>query len=148
MSEIVFQGSTALSLDGKGRVTVPARHRDLLAACCANQLTLTKHHPGCLVMFPRPKWLEVREKLMTLGQGSELARRLYLGNAVDVEIDSGARVMISPELRDFAGLEKDVMLLGMGSHFELWDGARYAEQEAKALAEAQQKAASVSEAIF
>lgn len=136
MSEIAFQGSSALSLDGKGRVTVPARHRDMLAEHGANQLTITKHHAGCLVVFPRPEWLRFREKLMALPVTAEGWRRLFLGNALDVEIDSGARVLVSPELRDYAGLSKDVMLLGMGTRLELWDATRYAEQEAKTLASA------------
>ena len=62
-------------------------------------------------------------------------KRIFLGNAMDVEIDASSRVLIAPELRTAAGLSRDVMLLGMGSHFELWDAARYAEHEAKVMAE-------------
>jgi MraZ protein len=60
-------------------------------------------------------------------------KRIFLGNAMDVEIDASSRVLIAPELRAAAGLTRDVMLLGMGSHFELWDAARYAEHEAKVM---------------
>jgi MraZ protein len=76
------------------------------------------------------------------GQGGGLAHvRLgleahFLGNAQDVEIDSAARVLVAPELRTAAGLSKDVMLLGMGSHFELWDAQRYAAHEAEVMAQA------------
>jgi MraZ protein len=60
-------------------------------------------------------------------------KRIFLGNASDVEMDGTSRVLISPELRAASGIEKDVMLLGMGSYFELWDGRAYAEQEAQAM---------------
>ena len=60
-------------------------------------------------------------------------KRIFLGNAMDVELDSTGRVLISPELRVAAGIARDTMLLGMGSHFELWDKATYDDQEARAM---------------
>jgi MraZ protein len=60
-------------------------------------------------------------------------KRVFLGNAMDVEIDASSRVLIAPELRAAAGLTRDVMLLGMGSYLELWDAARYAEHEAEVM---------------
>ncbi|GIX23329.1 MAG: transcriptional regulator MraZ [Caldimonas sp.] len=127
---MVFQGASALSLDAKGRLTVPARHRDVLAALCAGRLTLTKHPEGCLMVFPRPAWEQFRDKIAALPMSAAGWKRIFLGNAQDVEIDGASRVLISPELRAAAGLNKDVMLLGMGSHFELWDAERYAAHEA------------------
>ena len=114
MSEFVFQGESALTLDGKGRVTVPARFRDALTALCAGQMTLTKSPSRCLLMFPRPAWVEFRSKLLALPMDADNFRRLYLGSAMDVEIDSGSRVLLSPELRSWGKLEKDLMLVGMG----------------------------------
>lgn len=134
MSDTVFQGSAALALDGKGRVTVPVRHRDQLAALCQNQLTLTKHPKGCLLVFPRPAWGRFREQLLALPYGAEDWRRVFLGSADDVEIDGGARILVSPELRAFAGLEKNVVLMGVGHRLELWDAARYAAHEAQVMA--------------
>ena len=129
MSHFVFQGSSALTLDGKGRITVPARHREVLSAMAAGQLTVTKHPNRCLLVFPRPAWESFREKLMTLPMGAEGWRRIFLGSAMDVEIDSGARVLIAPELRTWAGLEREVMLLGMGQRLELWDAAKLVSHE-------------------
>jgi MraZ protein len=131
----VFQGAAALSLDAKGRMSVPARHRDLLQALCEGQLTLTKHPDGCLMVFPRPAWVAFRDKVAALPMSAVGWKRVFLGNAQDVEIDSAARVLISPELRTAAALGKDVMLLGMGSHFELWDAERYAAHEAAVMAQ-------------
>lgn len=129
MSHFVFQGSSALTLDGKGRITVPARHREVLSAMAAGQLTVTKHPHRCLLVFPRPAWESFREKLMSLPMGAEGWRRIFLGSAMDVEIDAGARVLIAPELRTWAGLEREVMLLGMGQRLELWDAAKLATHE-------------------
>lgn len=132
---LVFQGASALSLDAKGRVAVPVRHRDALSALCGGQLTLTKHPEGCLLVFPRPAWETFRDKVAALPMSAAGWKRVFMGNAQDVEIDSAARVLISPELRQAAGLGKDVMLLGMGSHFELWDAERYAVHEAQVMAQ-------------
>lgn len=129
----MFQGGSALSLDGKGRMTVPSRHREVLAAVAQDKLTITKHPNRCLLVFPRPAWEHFRDKIMAMGAGGDVMRRLFVGSAVDVEIDSGSRVLIAPELRAWAGLEKDVMLLGTGQRFELWDAARLAAYEEEQL---------------
>ena len=133
MSGLVFQGASALTVDAKGRVSVPARHRDALQALAAGQLTLTKHPDGCLLVFPRPAWEAFRDKVAALPMSASGWKRIFLGNASDVEIDGASRVLIAPELRAAAGLGKDVMLLGMGSHFELWDAGRYAAHEAEVM---------------
>jgi MraZ protein len=125
-----------LSLDGKGRMTVPARHRDALATLCNSQITLTKHSAGCLLVFPRNAWERFRDQLMQLPMGAEGWRRLYLGSAVDVEVDSAARLLVPPELRAFAKLDKDICLLGMGSRLELWDAAAHQAHEQATLASA------------
>jgi MraZ protein len=132
----VFQGTSALSLDGKGRLAVPVRHRDALSSLCNNQLTLTKHSAGCLLVFPRGAWAQFRQQLMQLPMGAEGWRRLYLGSAVDVEIDSAARVLVPPELRAFAKLDKELCLVGMGSRLELWDAELHQAQEQATLASA------------
>ncbi len=134
MANVVFQGASALALDAKGRLTVPARHREVLQALCGGQLTLTKHPEGCLMLFPRPAWEQFRDKVAALPMSAAGWKRVFLGNAQDVEIDAAARVLISPELRTAAGLQKDTMLLGMGSHFELWDAEAHAAHEAEVMA--------------
>ncbi len=120
-------------MDAKGRLAVPTRHREVLQALCAGQLTITKHPEGCLMVFPRPAWENFRDRIAALPMSASGWKRVFLGNAQDVEIDGAARVLISPELRAAAGLQKDVMLLGMGSHFELWDAQAYAAHEAQVM---------------
>lgn len=133
MANFVFQGASALTLDGKGRVTVPARHRDVLQAIAGGQLTLTKHPQGCLMVFPRPAWETFRDRVAALPMSASGWKRVFLGNAMDVEIDASSRVLVSPELRASAGLARDVMLLGMGSYLELWDATAYAAHEAQVM---------------
>lgn len=130
----MFQGSSALSLDAKGRLTVPARHRDALVVQCEGRLTLTRHPDGCLMLFPRPVWEVHRERIAALPISARPWQRIFLGNATDVEMDGAGRILVSPELRSAAGLSKEVMLLGMGSHFEVWDSQALAAKEQEALA--------------
>jgi MraZ protein len=130
----MFQGSSALALDAKGRMTVPARHRDALTLQCDGRLTLTRHPDGCLLLFPRPAWESVRERIAALPISASGWKRFFLGNATDVEMDGSGRVLIAPELRGAVGLAKDVMLLGMGTHFEVWDAALLAAKENEAIA--------------
>ena len=129
---VVFQGASSLSLDAKGRLSVPTRHRDVLSATAAGQLTITKHPHGCLMVFPRPEWEKFRERIVALPMSAQWWKRVFLGNAMDVEMDGTGRVLISPELRAAAGISRDTLLLGMGNHFELWDKATYEAKEAEA----------------
>jgi len=122
----VFQGASSLSLDAKGRLSVPTRHRDVLSATAAGQLTVTKHPHGCLMVFPRSEWETFRERIAALPMSAQWWKRIFLGNAMDAEMDSAGRVLISPELRAAAGRSKEAVLLGLGNPFELWDAATYA----------------------
>ncbi|ARU06248.1 cell division/cell wall cluster transcriptional repressor MraZ [Comamonas serinivorans] len=129
----MFQGASSLSLDAKGRLSVPTRHRDVLMATSAGQLTITKHPDGCLILYPRPEWDRVRGELARLPAAGQWLKRIYLGNAMDVEMDGTGRVLISPELRAAGGLNKEVILMGLGNSFELWDKERYEAKEAEAM---------------
>jgi MraZ protein len=129
----VFQGASSLSLDNKGRLSVPTRHRDVLAAVASGQLTITRHPHGCLMVFPRPAWEQFRQRIVELPMAAQWWKRILLGNAMDVEIDGTGRVLVSPELRAAAKLDKETVLLGMGNHFELWDKSTYEAQEAQAM---------------
>ncbi|WP_062307342.1 division/cell wall cluster transcriptional repressor MraZ [Polynucleobacter sinensis] len=131
----MFQGASALNLDAKGRMSVPAKHRDALLVQGEGRITLTKHPDGCLLLFPRPEWEAFRTRVAQLPMDAHWWRRIFLGNAAEVDLDSAGRILVSPELRAAAGIEKEVMLLGMGSHLELWDAATYAAKEQAAIAQ-------------
>lgn len=97
------------------------------------RLTLTRHPDGCLLVYPRQEWEKKREQIVQFPMNARALQRLLLGNAQDVELDSAGRVLIAPELRQAAGLVKEVMLMGLGTHFELWDTQMLAAKEAQDL---------------
>ena len=130
---MVFQGASALNLDAKGRMSVPAKHRDALLVQGEGRVTLTKHPDGCLMVFPRPEWEAFRARVAQLPMDAHWWRRIFLGNATELDLDSAGRILVSPELRSVAGIQREVILLGMGSHLELWDAATYATKEQAAM---------------
>jgi len=120
----MFRGATSLNLDVKGRLAVPSRHRDALLTHCAGHLVLTAHPHRCLLLYPQLAWEPIQAKMMALSsfdKQSSALQRLLVGYAEDLEMDSAGRLLVSPSLREFATLEKQVMLVGQGSHFELWN---------------------------
>lgn len=130
----LFQGSSALTLDAKGRISIPTRHRDALNSQVEGRLTLTRHPDGCLLVYPRDVWEEKREQIAAFPMSARPLQRLLLGYAQDVQMDGSGRILVAPELRQAAGLEREVLLMGLVSHFELWDSARWAQREAEDLA--------------
>ena len=133
----MFQGEAQLSLDSKGRLAIPARYRDMLLEQCAGQLVMTADADGCLLLYPQPEWLPIREKLMQLSAFNPRIRamqRFLVGHAEDVLMDAAGRVLVSSTLRSYAVLDKHVMLVGQGNKFELWDEARWQAQHEKMMA--------------
>ena len=122
-----------MNLDAKGRMSVPTRHRDVLLAVADGRLTLTRHPHGCLMVFPRPDWEQFRDRILKLPMSAQWWKRIFLGNALDVEMDASGRVLVASSLREAVGLVREVVLLGMGAHLELWDKATYEAQEAEAM---------------
>lgn len=112
---------------------MPTRHRDALKGTDGTHLTVTRHPHGCLMIFPRAEWEKFRERVATLPMEAQWWKRIFLGNAMDVELDGTGRVLVSPELRQAAGITRDTMLLGMGNHLELWDKVLYETLEARAM---------------
>ena len=132
----MFQGASQLNLDSKGRLVIPARHRDALLGSCAGQLVLTADADGCLLVYPRPEWQPIRDKLLKLSSLNPKIRALQrrlIGYAEDVEMDAAGRVLISPALRSYAALDKHAVLVGQGNKFELWDEAKWQAQQDAAL---------------
>lgn len=102
---------------------MPAKHRDALLAESAGNVVLTAHPHGCLLLYPQPAWEPIQAKLMALSsfdKQSSAFQRLLVGYAEDIVLDATGRLLVSSALRVFAGFEKEVMLVGQGSHFELW----------------------------
>lgn len=102
----MFQGTSLLSLDAKGRMTMPSRHREALALSCALEVTVTRHPDGCLLIYPRNRWEKTREAIAALPYSARFLQRIVLGSAVDLTVDKAGRVLIPADLRTLAGLEK------------------------------------------
>ena len=129
----MFQGAAALSVDAKGRMAIPSRHRDALVPEGA-PLVITAHPHRCLLVYPEAAWEPIRQQISAmpgLDQRTATLKRLLVGFAQCETLDSAGRALIAPSLRQWAGLEKQVWLVGQGSHFELWSEAGWlAQQEA------------------
>jgi len=120
----VFRGATKVTLDAKGRLAIPTRHRERLAARCEGQLVATVDRDYCLLIYPFPDWEEIERKLVRLPSLNRQARRLQrlmVGYATELEIDGHGRILLPKELREFAGLGRQAILIGQGNKFELWD---------------------------
>ena len=120
----MFQGATQINLDAKGRMTVPTRTRDGLTAGGTVKLVLTAHPDGCLLLYPAPAWEPIRTKVMAFPSTDRMAslwKRLLVGFAEEVEPDNAGRLLVSPELRDYAHITRQVMFVGQVTYFEIWD---------------------------
>lgn len=130
----MFRGVTNVTLDAKGRLAIPTRHRARLHEQGAGQLIVTVDSGHILLLYPLPEWIKVEQKLNSLPTTNPRARqlqRLLVGHATEVELDGAGRVLLPPALREFAALDKRVTLVGQGNKFELWDQARFDETREK-----------------
>jgi MraZ protein len=130
----VFEGASTLSVDAKGRIAIPTRYRDALVEMAGGSLHITRHfQEDCLLLFPETEWVVFRERVAAWPMSASWQKRIVLSNAVALEMDAGSgRILLSPELREASRMGKDALLLGNGSHFELWDKQVYAAKEAQA----------------
>lgn len=121
---MVFRGVTNLNLDAKGRMAMPARYRDALVASCDGHLVVTVDRDRCLLIYPMPEWERIEQAVLSRPNMDPQVRRLQrllIGHATECEFDSQGRILVPPPLRDFAGLDKRVTLVGQGNKFELWN---------------------------
>lgn len=126
----MFRGPSKLSLDDKGRLAIPTRYRESIAARCEGRFVATIDSDPCLLLYPLPDWEDVERRLMRLPANKPAVRafqRRLVGHAVEVDMDSHGRILISKELREIAGLERQAMLIGQGNKFELWDEGRWSD---------------------
>ena len=116
-------------MDGKGRMAVPARVREMLESECGGRLVMTANHEDrCLVIYPEPRWLEVLPQIQSLPNMNKAVKRLQrlmIGYASPLEMDANGRVLVPPTLRDYAGLDKKLILVGQGKSLELWSEERW-----------------------
>ncbi len=122
----MYFGETAINLDAKGRLAIPMRYREAIQEQCSGRLVLTysAFDSGALYLYPEQEWERVRDEvtgLSTFNPGHRSLQRKLVGSASAVEPDGNGRIQLPQTLRQVAGLEKRVVLLGMGSRFEIWN---------------------------
>lgn len=146
---IMLRGVHTLALDAKGRLAVPSRYRAILQALASGELVITiDTEARCLLIYPLPEWEIIQEKITSLSSFNKAARRiqrLLVGHATDVEMDGSGRVLVPPPLRDYADLNKKVVLLGQGNKFELWSEALWEQTRDAYLDEADDAAQMTAE---
>jgi MraZ protein len=106
-------------------MAIPAKFRKHLDVCCEGRLVITiDHSDHCLQLYPLHEWEQVESKLSALPSLNTQVRRLkrmLLGYATECEMDSHGRILLPAKLREFAGLDKGMVMIGQGNKFELWD---------------------------
>lgn len=142
----MFRGSNSATLDGKGRMALPTRTRETLSGLSENKVVVTiDMREPCLLLYPLSDWEVVQGKLESLSNINPQARllqRLLIGHATDLRLDGAGRLLLPSMLRDFAQLEKKLVLVGQGNKIEIWSEqnwlqrmGEWVEEGANALAE-------------
>lgn len=130
-----FIGHHNYSLDAKGRVSIPADFREVLSERYDDKLVLMKHYDRCLVAYPVDEWNKLDAALAELAKTNPQVikfKRMYYSSAKVCELDAQGRVLVPPALKEYAGLGREVALVGMGERIELWDPETYLRENAEA----------------
>ena len=123
----MFLGRHSHNLDAKGRLALPARYRERLG----DGVVLTRGFDACILVYPLEAWTPLAERVSALSLGDADARRLrrlLFADAVDVQLDRQGRVLVPSHLREYAGLERDALVVGMHTFIEVWAPERWATQ--------------------
>ena len=128
----MFRGINNITLDGKGRMALPARNRETVQLACDGKIVVTIDvNEPCLLLYPLPEWEVVQRKLEGLSNINPRARmlqRLLIGHATDLELDANGRVLIPTMLREYAELDKKLVLVGQGNKVEIWSQDQWRER--------------------
>jgi MraZ protein len=128
----VFRGITNATLDGKGRMALPTRHRDAVQVAADGKMVATiDMREACLLLYPLPEWEVVQRKLEGLSNINaqpRLLQRLLIGHATDLELDTNGRILLPGLLREYAALEKKLVLVGQGNKIEIWSATHWQER--------------------
>jgi MraZ protein len=143
----MFQGSHKHTIDSKGRIAIPAKYREVVAEEYDGQpLIITNYYDRCLVVYPYPEWAHIEERAKALPSSNPDVRqwiRFFVSPAVECPLDRQGRILIPPTFREYAALDRDVMILSIPTGFEIWDMTRYQEDKAQSAANIVEIAASL-----
>lgn len=138
----MFRGLNAINLDNKGRFAIPTRYRQEILQSAVEKvfhlIVTIDPEAACLLLYPVIEWEEIEKKLQDLPSFNPAARRiqrLLIGHATELELDNTGRILLPSLLRDYADINKTIMLVGQGRKFEIWDEGRWHEMRASWLQE-------------
>lgn len=123
----MFRGSSYHTLDEKGRFIIPTRFRDVIRAKGEDTVMISKMD-GCLVAYTLDEWSKIEERLLAMAEksrGMRRFRRVFIGEAFLCQCDRQGRVLIPPALRDYGEFDKEIVLVGVLDHFEIWSRAKW-----------------------
>ena len=147
----MFRGEFSISLDSKGRIAVPTRYRDGLSEHCGGKLITTiSLMDRCLVVYPFPAWKRIEDEINDLPSLDPQVRaisHLLIGHAVECDLDSHGRILLPTLLREFAGLERKIRLIGQVKHFELWQEEAWNARRDELLGQVGKLGSDVSDAL-
>jgi len=133
----VFRGVQHINMDAKGRLAMPARQREPLLSRCDGQIVVTiDTQSNCLVVYPLPEWERIEQEIQglpALNPAVKRFQRLMLGYATDLELDGNGRMLLPQPLREYAQLDKKLVLVGQGNKLELWSEALWLAERDQAL---------------
>ena len=118
----MFRGTSFHTIDSKGRIIIPARFRDIIKNADQDGVVVTRMD-GTLYAYPFEEWRKIENKILSLAEKSDSMRRfrrIFIGGAFECSCDKQDRILVPPALRQYAALEKDIVLVGALDHFEIW----------------------------
>lgn len=145
----MFLGVNTLSMDAKGRLAIPVKYRQELGGADDSNVVVTVNpHDRCLWLYPEREWQPIAQKvsrLPPLNRQNKNLQRLLIGYAEQMQLDGQGRILLSKSLRDYAGMSKQVALVGQGHKFEIWDADSWQQNQAEWLEEFRHPEAQLSE---
>lgn len=126
----MFRGSSSHTLDDKGRIIIPTRFRNIIQTGGGSTIMLTQRD-RCLYGYTMNEWSRLEQQIQSMANMSDSFRRflrIFVGSAQECSLDKQGRVLIPPQLRQYGNLEKDVVLVGVLTHFEIWSHDNWEEE--------------------
>jgi MraZ protein len=129
----MFRGSSIHTIDTKGRIIIPTRFREFIKSDGEDKMMVSRLDT-CLVAYPMKGWLNLESKILSLAEKSEgmrRFRRVFVGGACECACDRQDRILIPPILRQYAGLDKEIVIVGVLDHFEIWSRESWDQENIK-----------------
>jgi MraZ protein len=123
----MFRGSSYHTIDDKGRIVIPARFRELARSGEGDGLMVSRMD-SCLLAYPLSEWRKIEERILQMAEKSETMRRfrrIFIGGAHECSCDKQDRILIPPALRQYAELNREIVLVGVLDHFEIWSREKF-----------------------